>query len=168
MRVTDKYVFFWQGELSNFYPCNITYLYDNAWVKCTSSEQFFMWLKAIEFKDDVTAKLILNAKSPKECKQLGRQVKNFNEDTWGLVKERFMKYALYKKFSYNSKLKEFLLNPDFDGKIFVEASPYDVIWGVGLSEDNLLIDDEKNWKGQNLLGKLLTDVREIIKIENKM
>ena len=168
MRVTDKYVFFWGGELSNFYPCNITFFgVDNCWYKFTTSEQFFMWWKAIMFGDDETAKLILDAETPKEAKKLGRKVKGFNEDTWNLVKENVMKSALYKKFVYNKELRDFLLNPEFDGKTFVEASPYDKVWGVGLGEDDQMIDDEKNWLGQNLLGKCLTWVREAIKIETE-
>ena len=44
--------------------------------------------------------------------------------------------------------------------ILVEASPYDKIWGVGLGVDDPLILDNKNWKGENLLGFILTNVRD--------
>ena len=46
-----------------------------------------------------------------------------------------------------------------ENRTIVEASPYDKIWGVGLLEDDPLILDEKNWKGLNLLGKALMEVR---------
>ena len=59
-------------------------------------------------------------------------------------------------------LREKLLDPKFDGKTFVEASPYDRIWGVGLAQDDPAIDDERNWKGRNLLGKAITEVRDIL------
>ena len=36
---------------------------------------------------------------------------------------------------------------------FVEGSPSDTIWGVGLKFSNALIDDSSNWKGENRLGK---------------
>ncbi len=55
-----------------------------------------------------------------------------------------------------------LLNKEFDGKKFCEASPIDIVWGVGLGEDDPLIDDESNWRGQNLLGKALDEVRNTL------
>ena len=61
-----------------------------------------------------------------------------------------------------SSLKEKLLNPEYD-KTFVEANPTDRIWGIGIGENDLDIDDEKHWFGQNLLGKVLTEVRDYIK-----
>jgi len=56
------------------------------------------------------------------------------------------------------------LDPKFDNKKFVEASPIDKIWGIGLDENNDLILDPNNWKGLNYLGEIITSVRiEIIK-----
>ena len=62
----------------------------------------------------------------------------------------------------NPELKEILLATG--DHIIVEASPYDRIWGVGLSEEN---DDlyKGNWNGQNLLGKALMEVREKLRME---
>ena len=51
-------------------------------------------------------------------------------------------------------------------KILVEASPYDLIWGIGMSEDDKDILDEKKWKGQNLMGKAIMKAREFIKKQN--
>lgn len=44
----------------------------------------------------------------------------------------------------------------------VEASPFDKVWGVGLSADDPLIHDKRNWLGLNLLGKVLMQVRDKI------
>jgi predicted NAD-dependent protein-ADP-ribosyltransferase YbiA (DUF1768 family) len=48
----------------------------------------------------------------------------------------------------------------FDAHMFVEASPRDRRWGIGLSVTNPNIDDPANWRGRNLLGKVITEVRD--------
>jgi hypothetical protein len=55
-------------------------------------------------------------------------------------------------------LKKFLLQTGTTS--LVEASANDGIWGIGLSIKNPAITDERNWKGLNLLGKILTSVRD--------
>jgi ribA/ribD-fused uncharacterized protein len=65
------------------------------------------------------------------------------------------------RFTQSAKCRELLLATG--DKILVEASPYDKVWGVGLAASDTDILDETKWKGENLLGKVLTEVREIIK-----
>lgn len=70
--------------------------------------------------------------------------------------------ANYLKYTKCPKLQEALLGERYKGKGFCEASPYDRIWGLGLHQNDPLVDDEKNWRGLNLLGKALDEVRERI------
>ncbi|CAG2247034.1 K09935 [Mytilus edulis] len=62
------------------------------------------------------------------------------------------------KFSQNEKLREELVNTY--PKLLVEASPHDQVWGIGLAADDPKIFDVNNWRGFNLLGKIITDVRD--------
>lgn len=57
----------------------------------------------------------------------------------------------------NYRTQELLETGD---QILVECNPKDSIWGIGLSVDNPDALDESKWKGQNLLGKILMQIRE--------
>lgn len=63
------------------------------------------------------------------------------------------------KFSQNPELLEDLKK--YKDKIFVEASPEDTIWGISLHYDDRVLD-ELLWQGQNLLGKAINRVIDIL------
>lgn len=161
MKVTDKHVFFWGEWPSNWYPCIFNAEYEGKEYTFYNSEQYFMFVKAKTFGDEENAlKILLEGKNPKKAKTYGRMVKNYDDEKWNEIRYQVMVDANMAKYSQNDELKELLLNPELKGKHYVESSPVDRIWGVGLSEDNPLVDDEKNWLGTNLLGKALDEVRE--------
>lgn len=158
--VSNKYVVFWGGIFSNWYPC----IFEYDGFKWSSSEQCFMALKAKYFGDEEIYEAILACgDNPKEAKKLGRKVKNFDSAKWDEVKEQMMYDACYAKFSQNEDLKKFMLDPMFDGKHFVEGSPYDNVWGSGIHWADDFAHDEKAWTGLNLLGKTLDKVKENLK-----
>jgi len=156
MRITDTHIYFWGSFLSNWIPSDLQIHYcDHIF---TNSEQIFMFLKAIFFNDPETASnIIVAGKDPRTAKKLGGQVKNFKEEEWAKVREEKMYTAIMLKFQSSLKLRKQLL--DTGDKILVEGTPMDAIWGVMIKWDDDLILDEKNWKGQNLLGKVLMRVR---------
>lgn len=156
--IENGYVLFWGGCFSNFYPCNI--IFEDKEFK--SSEQLFMYQKAMYFHDEDTANEILKAKTPKEAKALGRKVKNFNDKDWAYGREYAMRTALIAKFKQNEDLKKELISDKYNDLEFVEASPYDRIWGIGYDAEHAFDVIEDFW-GQNLLGKLLNQVRDYIK-----
>ena len=159
MRVVNNKVFFWKGIFSNWYKCNFIYL--NKEFNC--AEQAMMYSKAILFNDIATAEKILLAQGPKEQKLLGRQVKFYDDEIWKKNREDVVTNILLAKFRQNIGLKKELIK--YKGFEFVEASPFDKIWGIGISEDSDKILNEKNWKGLNLLGKCLTKVCNILSEE---
>ncbi len=154
-RVTDTHVYFWgDPTLSNWGPAPFTYKEN----KFYNSEQAFMWEKALCFGDTETANQILETSNPRTAKDLGRLVKNYDEKIWETKRFDAMFNVCLAKFSQNKPRLETLLSTG--NKTIVEASPYDKVWGVGIhwTDDEIL--DENNWKGQNLLGRVLMKVRE--------
>ena len=116
-----------------------------------------MYAKATLFDNPDIAAQILSAPHPNDAKKLGRQVKRFNEEIWNTERFKIVVRANRLKFEQNQNLKAFLIATQ--NKVIVEASPVDKIWGVGLAENDPLIQDPKNWQGLNLLGYALMDVR---------
>lgn len=158
-----RYTFFYghKDPFSNWYPARFSI--DDKVFKC--NEQFLMFKKARLFGDEDTARKILAARSPKECKALGRAVRGFEESVWEANRYAIMKEGLTAKFSQNPKLQKDLL--DTGGTELVEASPYDRIWGVGRSMDDPDIKDPRKWRGRNLMGRALTEVRDALRLSLK-
>lgn len=69
------------------------------------------------------------------------------------------------QFTQNPDLKQALL--DTRGTTLVEASPRDRKWGVGLGVNNKNVHNRKTWRGKNLLGEILTSVRDEIEKKEK-
>ena len=163
-RVTDKYVLFYGSFLSNFARCKFTWEYMGESHEFFCTEQAFMWAKAKFFDDSETAQKILDIiDDPMECKKLGRLVKNYDDGKWSEVRYNVMRDANFARFNQCTDHHNKIMNPEFDGKTFVEASPVDGIWGIKMSIKENGVLDERNWKGQNLLGRAITEVREKLK-----
>lgn len=158
MRVIKGYVLFWKSFLGNWSRTPNGIEYDGH--KFPTSEHVFMYIKAKLFGDLETAEKILNTDNPKEAKDLGRQVKGFNEQTWDARREGAMYDALMARARDDEKFRKAIVKYVAADPLikFVEASPFDTIWGIGMSEDDPDIKDEKKWKGKNLLGKTMTRV----------
>jgi len=164
MKVTDKHVLFWGNWPSNWYKAefDVEMLIkgEKTNLHFYTTEQYFMYVKAITFGDYDTAEKILKTKDPKKAKELGRQVKNYDDKVWNEMRYKVMVDANKHKYTQNKDLKELITSDEFKGKGFVEASLVDGIWGVKLGEENPDADDESKWQGQNLLGKALDEVRD--------
>lgn len=141
---------------SQWFNCEFTI--DN--VSYHTTEQYMMSQKALLFKDDEIYYKIMSASGPKAYKELGRQIKGFRNDIWNEHKYDIVVKGNYAKFSQNQELKEFLI--ETGKKVIVEASPYDKIWGIGMGADDEKIENPLMWKGQNLLGFALMEVRDML------
>ncbi len=122
-----------------------------------SAEHFMMAEKARVFGDAAIRERVLAARSPAEAKALGRQVAGFHEAVWSEARFDIVVAANEAKFSQHPELKAFLLATG--ERVLVEASPVDRVWGIGLSADHEDASAPARWRGLNLLGFALMEVR---------
>lgn len=137
---------------------------DGAFKTTDNQNCYELYLK---FKNkELTPEEIVNNKSflkswkqiQDTIKQLGREVKNYDDKIWSEKRFNVVKVGNREKFNQNINFYNALLNTE--GTSLVEASPYDKIWGIGLAANNPDAKDRKKWKGLNLLGEALTQLRE--------
>ena len=138
-----------QWWMEDFYTMVDSYLY---------MEQYMMAGKAQLFGDEERRKEILACSDPKQIKALGRKVRGFDQVVWDKFKYAIVLNGNWCKFSQNRELREFLLSTG--DSVLVEASPYDRIWGIQLSADTPEAQNPFRWRGENLLGFALMEVRD--------
>ena len=131
-RFRDEYFF-----LSNFYPAPVKY----EGITYANSEAAFQAQKCADKKD----RMRFAALSAGDAKRLGRRV-SLRSD-WEAVKIEIMKEIVHSKFTQNDDLKEKLIA--LQDVYLEEGNDWgDRIWGT------------VRGSGQNLLGKILMEVRD--------
>lgn len=92
-----------------------------------------------------------------------------------MEKDEYMMETLLLKFKQNPDLLKEFLDPKYNDKIFVEASPSDSYWGVGKDKNVILreLEMSKNGfvdfpHGSNHLGINLMTVRNVLLMENNL
>lgn len=152
----EDYHFFYGGFGSQWLACE--FKVDGVQYNC--AEQYMMAKKASLFKDYDALQRIMKARHPRDQKAEGRKVRGFDPDQWNAVARDVVYRGNIAKFTQNPGLWYELKRTE--GMLLVEASPTDVIWGIGMAEGADGIEDCNNWKGTNWLGEVLTRVRDDI------
>lgn len=145
------------GYLSNWYISK----FKVDGIEFSSMEQYMMYNKAVLFEDKAAAERILKTDDCAEIKGIGREVKWYRDSVWAAKRYNIVRTGALEKFNQNSNLMDMLLSTG--GSILAEAAVHDKIWGIGLSMTDKRSYDIDKWRGQNLLGKCLMDVREMLK-----
>ena len=165
--IAVKYLFFWghQKKGSNVNKSCFSQWYESSFevegVRYQTAEHYMMAEKARLFGDLENAQKAIQASNPGAAKAVGRLVKGFDNDIW--IENRFniVVKANENKFRQNPDLESFLVNTG--SRVLVEASPVDKIWGIGLAADNIDCQNPNRWKGLNLLGYALMEVRKLLR-----
>ncbi|WP_031090373.1 NADAR family protein [Streptomyces sp. NRRL WC-3549] len=159
-----KYLPFWGhrprpdgriGEscLSQWWPAPFTV----DGVTYASAEHWMMAGKARLFGDAEAEARAVAAGSPAEAKKVGRLVRGFGEAVWARERFALVVAGSVHKFGQDPALQGYLLGTG--GRVLVEASPMDRVWGIGLARDDPRAADPASWRGLNLLGFALMEAR---------
>ncbi len=159
----DDFIFFWKPNPGEVGPCSLgqwqpSPFFEHAEHNC--AEQYMMATKARMFGDKQARDAVLESDDPKEMREFGRRVFPFIPEIWDRAKHSVVLAANYAKFTQNPELREYLLSTA--PKVLVEAAPRDVVWGIGLGEANPKALDPAMWRGRNMLGFALMEVRDAI------
>jgi len=165
-----EYLLFWghqpppaggvgKGCLSQWWPTAFTV----DGLTYASAEHFMMAAKALMFGDGEAADRIRAAPDPGMAKALGRQVRGFDEQRWAERRFDLVVAGNLAKFGQHPDLRDFLLGTS--GRVLVEASPRDRIWGTGLAAGDEHSASPEYWPGLNLLGFALMEVRHQLRLD---
>ncbi len=142
------------GCLSQWWPAAFTV----EAVTYPTAEHWMMAGKARLFDDPEGLAAVLAARSPGAAKAAGRKVRGFNEQRWVAARYDLVVAGNLAKFTQHPDLGAFLLATG--DRVLVEASPFDRIWGIGMARTHRDVDRPSAWRGRNLLGFALMDVRD--------
>ena len=150
------------GELNPFSNFNIS-PFSHDGTNYHSSEQFIQAQNADHFKDIVSKHKIMNTKTPTECKEIAREITNYNNESWREVAKERCKPGIAAKFLNNEHLIKLLKSTR--QKKLVEAC-YDTLWGTGVPlHDNDCLNENK-WANIGIQGEILMEIRE--ELENSI
>jgi hypothetical protein len=142
------------GCLSQWWPAPFT----ADGVACPTAEHWMMAGKARLFHDDQALAVVLAAASPKAAKAAGRAVRGFDEQAWAAARFDLVVAGNLAKFRQNPELGAYLAATR--PRVLVEASPRDRTWGIGMTAGHPDAARPSRWRGTNLLGFALMNVRD--------
>ncbi len=131
----------------------------------TSALQYILYQKANLFKDMEMGDKILETDDIGKLKDLSDQISPY-DDRWKSPQE-YIRKGIREKFLQNPEACKALL--DTGNSILAYANRLDTKWGIGLVSEDPRVETPEKWKGRNLLGYTLMQVRsDIWKIKNNV
>ena len=144
------------GFLSNWYPSDIAV--DGK--RFSSTEQYIMYKKCMILGDEAAAKQVMATDDPEQQQAIGRSARNYHNTVWDGICQVVAMRGLLAKFSQHDDLRRKLL--ETGDAYLVECARSDHRWacGIGLYDDDRR--DIDRWKGKNILGFALMEVRQAL------
>lgn len=93
---------------------------------------------------------LIETRSINDLIMSGRTIRNYDDYVWKEHRMEIMKEGYRFMFADNPELKDKFISMEIDHDVLIKKSsnPYDIVWGF----------DKKKKRGENLLGKLLTEL----------
>ena len=158
----DNVSVFTRGLLSNFGKCTV----NMGPLTFPSSEHAYQFRACEEHIRADLAELIYKAETPKEAKAIAAEIKSPDVNSkWNLMKCDVMREVLVAKMNSSDEFRKQLLKTG--DSILVEASSTDAYWGSGLSYSLTTTTHPDFFPGENQLGKLLMELRDILQKQMK-
>merc|ERR1711920_1023441 len=104
-----------------------------------------------------TYKQIVAAETPLEAKMLGKHVQNFDDMLWEHVVCSVAYEVVHQKFHKIPSLQDVLLGTG--ESLIALATRADQVWGIGIDKGREEVLRPSMWKGSNVLGWALMEVR---------
>lgn len=150
----DRFHPFLNGVFSQWHPAG----FELEGLRFGGGEQWMMYAKARLFGDEERAEAIMATSDPSEQKRHGKLVARFDSAVWDAWKVDVVYRGNLAKFTQNPGAARQLRSTA--GAMLVEANPRDWIWGCGLAAGDPQFSDPTSWRGENLLGRILTLIRD--------
>lgn len=124
----------------------------------SSVEQYLAFRRASLANRRDLAKLAMDSNDPADAKKIMNELRSASsEPKWIENRHDILYCGLLAKFSQRQDLMRYLL--DSENRQLGEASR-DLDWGIGLTLMDQHVLSPPHWKGKNLLGKTLMEVRQ--------
>ena len=140
------------NPLSNFHCCN----FQLGDITYHSAEQYIQHKKASYFRDNKTAKKIMEAQTPYECMMFAKEIENVDQNCWNEVAKDLCYQGIATKFNQNQNLGNILKNT---GNLTLVESSFNATWGTGVPLHRNDCLNKSAWTSAGILGEILMSIR---------
>ena len=120
-------------------------------------------MKAREAKNDAMYDKVMAAATAKAAKALEKKIV-LKEEEWEPKQDSIMQKAVRAKFTQHPEIRAKLLETGNRPIGFADAR--DIYWSIGTSRDTEKAKKKSKWRGQNKLGLIIEELRDIFMRES--
>ena len=150
------------GEFSNRYPAPFTYM----GIRFETVEQFLYYMKAVFGRSKATAEKILSCGGDSSAlSKASKKQRMLENNSWEAVRPQIMRIGMRQKFLQNPELRKKLLATGF--RLLAEM-PREGFLEKLIPGNEEWIHDPGKWKGRNLTGRVLMQVRADLRCADRL